>query len=128
MLLKEIHHRVKNNLQVICSLLSLQSRHVQDPASHAMFTESRDRVRSMALVHELLYGSKDLAHIDFSDYIRRLANALFKAYQMDYNRVSLGIHVENVSLGVDLGHSLRPHHQRTHLQRPETRLSAGVRG
>jgi len=102
MLLKEIHHRVKNNLQVISSLLSLQSRHVKDKSALAMFMESRDRVRSMALVHELLYGSADIAHIDFSEYIERLANALFKAYHTDKQRIQLETDVQGVSLGVDL--------------------------
>ncbi|MCK5147457.1 response regulator [bacterium] len=102
MLLKEIHHRVKNNLQVICSLLSLQSRHIKDPNALDMFTESRDRVRSMALVHELLYGSKNFSEIDFAEYLNRLTNTLFKAYATDKTKVDLQITVGDVSLGVDL--------------------------
>lgn len=102
MLLKEIHHRVKNNLQVISSLLSLQSRHVTNKDALAMFIESRGRVRSMALVHELLYGSHDIAHIDFSEYIDRLTSALFKAYHTDAQRIQISIDVKGVSLGIDL--------------------------
>ncbi|MFH1941286.1 MAG: PAS domain S-box protein, partial [bacterium] len=100
-LLKEIHHRVKNNLQVISSLLSLQSRHVKDEQALAMFRESQDRVKSMALIHEKLYQSEDLAHIDFSGYIQSLANDLFRAYRCDPGRISMDIKVENVSLTID---------------------------
>ena len=71
-LLKEIHHRVKNNMQVIYSLLNLQAKGITDTTVRAMFEESRDRVLSMALIHEKLYRSKDLAHIDFKEYLQSL--------------------------------------------------------
>jgi len=100
-LFKEIHHRVKNNLQIINSLLSLHSRHTQDSNTLQMFQECRNRVRSMALVHEKLYQSKNFSNIDFSDYIKSLAQSLFRAYKTDPGKVTLNIEVENIALSVD---------------------------
>lgn len=102
LLLKEIHHRVKNNMQVISSLLRLQSRHIEDPKAYEMFMESHARVRSMALVHENLYKSDDLGKIDFSDYIKPLANGLYRLYGQDPQKVKLIMDVQHVSLSIDL--------------------------
>nr|WP_054858558.1 histidine kinase dimerization/phosphoacceptor domain -containing protein [Methanobacterium formicicum] len=75
-LLREIHHRVKNNLQIISSLMSLQSEYTQEPETLKMFQESKNRIRSMALIHEKLYQSKDMAHIDFGEYLKSLTEML----------------------------------------------------
>ena len=100
-LLKEIHHRVKNNLQVISSLLYLQSKNIKDKGTLAVFQESQNRVRSMALVHERLYQSPDLARVDFAGYVRSLANYLLRSYGVNPNVIKLKIHLDNVLLGVD---------------------------
>ena len=100
-LLKEVHHRVKNNLQVISSLLHLQSEHTQDESSIRIFRKTQDRVRSMALVHERLYRSHDIAHVDFTDYIESLAHHLFKSQQTDTDRIKLAVDVQGVRLPID---------------------------
>ncbi|HWW73823.1 MAG TPA: histidine kinase dimerization/phosphoacceptor domain -containing protein, partial [Pyrinomonadaceae bacterium] len=100
-LLKEIHHRVKNNLQIISSLLNLQSTHIRDPRALEVFKEGQGRVRSMALIHEKLYQSDDLARVDFSEYISNLAAYLFRSYAMNAGGVRLGVEAEGVMLGVD---------------------------
>jgi PAS domain S-box-containing protein len=79
-LLREIHHRVKNNLQVVYSLLRLQSRLVTDPKASALFKDSQARVKAMALVHETLCQSKDVSRIDMSEYLRTLTRRLFQSY------------------------------------------------
>ncbi len=79
-LLKEIHHRVKNNLQVISSLLNLGARDIKDPQAQRVFTDSQNRIKSMAFIHEKLYRSKDLSRIDFSDYVRDLLDTLLVTY------------------------------------------------
>jgi two-component sensor histidine kinase len=100
-MLKEIHHRVKNNLQVISSLLNLQSAQEQNPAILAALKESQGRVRSMALVHEELYRSSDLADIAMDSYIRKLTANLFFAYQSTPTRITLDIKARDVYLPVD---------------------------
>ncbi|MFB2922152.1 PAS domain S-box protein [Aerosakkonema funiforme] len=101
-LLKEIHHRVKNNLQVISSLLGLQYRTIQDKQTIDIFQESQNRVRSMALIHENLYRSKELSKIDFAEYIRGLTINLFRSYQTNSNNVTLITEIgQNIFLDVD---------------------------
>ena len=100
-LLREIHHRVKNNMQVIISLLSLQSDNIKDKQSLEMFKESQDRIRSMSLIHEKLYQSEDLANIDFSGYVKDLVNRLFGSYGVNPERIELKIEIEDVSVGLD---------------------------
>ncbi len=100
-LLKEIHHRVKNNLQVISSLLYLQSKKINDEGSFQIFKESQNRIKSMALIHEKLYRSEDLAKIDFAEYIRNLTNSLFRSYEVSSSKVELKIKVDETSMGID---------------------------
>jgi PAS domain S-box-containing protein len=100
-LLKEIHHRVKNNLMIISSLLNLQSRYIKDEKSKNIFKESQNRARSMALIHERLYQSTDLKRIDFGDYIQTLANDLYRTYVMDSSLIKLNIDVKDVMLDID---------------------------
>lgn len=100
-LLREIHHRVKNNLQVISSLLNLQSSLVADPQALEVFQESQHRIRSMAFVHEKLYQSESLARIDFTEYVRTLTTYLFSSYGDRAQHITLAIQAEDVSLGID---------------------------
>lgn len=98
-LLKEIHHRVKNNLQVISSLLNLQAANVQDPKTLEQLKESQNRIRSMALIHERLYQSDDLARIDFGEYVRGLVSYLARSYSAP--RVRVNIDVQDINLAVN---------------------------
>ena len=100
-LLKEIHHRVKNNLQIIASLLKLQSKHSSDGKAGDVFQECQDRIRSMASVHSLLYRSRDFARVNFRDYIRETAGELLRIYQKSSVEISLDIHAEEVMLSID---------------------------
>ncbi|MBW4681612.1 MAG: PAS domain S-box protein [Microcoleus vaginatus WJT46-NPBG5] len=100
-LLKEIHHRVKNNLQIISSLLKLQSSYLKDIEAQTLFKDSYNRVRSMALIHEKLYRSSDLAKIDLADYIRNLLGNLFSSYGVSSQAIELKLKVDNISLDVD---------------------------
>jgi two-component sensor histidine kinase/CheY-like chemotaxis protein len=100
-LLKEIQHRVKNNLQVIASLLNLQSGHVQDEQARQALKESQNRIRAMALVHQKLYQSPDVAKIGFAQYIRELATQLFRSFGVPPETVSLKVQSHDIFLGVD---------------------------
>jgi len=100
-LLKEVHHRVKNNLQVVTSLLSLQALRFEDPLLAAAFQDSQARVRAMALVHEKLYRSKDLCRIDFASYLSELTIFLIQAYSPKHLSVTPDIHCEEFFLSVD---------------------------
>lgn len=100
-LLKEIHHRVKNNLQVIVSLLRLQARNLTDQQARAMFEESQNRVYSISLVHEMLYGAGDLARIDFSEYLHTLTKGLLDGWKGTGVSVGIVVAAEGVQLGVD---------------------------
>ncbi|MBF0545667.1 MAG: PAS domain S-box protein [Candidatus Riflebacteria bacterium] len=100
-LLKEIHHRVKNNMQVISSLLSLQSLYVEDEKVKEIFRECQGRIMAMAFVHSLLYKSKSLAEINFGEYVKELADQLIRSYQIGSLQINLIIQAENVMLSIE---------------------------
>jgi len=100
-LLREIHHRVKNNMQIISSLLRLQSQTIKDKTYSQLFEESQNRITSMALVHEKLYQSRDLAKIEFNAYIRDMVTGLFQSYGISTDRINLIFDVGDVSLGIN---------------------------
>jgi PAS domain S-box-containing protein len=100
-LLREIHHRVKNNLQVILSLLSVQSENVRDPAARAVITESESRIRSVSLIHEKLYRSLKLGGIDFAEYVNDLCVHLFHSFGAGAKGVRFELDADGVWLGVD---------------------------
>lgn len=100
LLVKEIHHRVKNNLMVISSLLNLQAAYIKDKAALNIFRDSQNRAKSMALIHERLYHSTDLKRIDFGDYIRSLATDLFHTYIHNPN-INLNLNVENIMVDIN---------------------------
>ncbi len=100
-LLREIHHRVKNNLQVISSLMSLQAERIPDEGARKMLKESQARIRSMAFIHEKLYQSRDLSKVDFASYIRSLAASLFQSYRLDPGQVRLETELEDVGIDIN---------------------------
>ena len=100
-LLKEVHHRVKNNLQVISSLLYLQSKDIENAWVFDIFQDSQSRIRSMALVHEKLYQSQDLGRIDFAEYVQSLANYLYRSYDTSSHLVDLNVNIDRVYLSID---------------------------
>jgi PAS domain S-box-containing protein len=105
-LLREIHHRVKNNLQIISSLMSLQSEYTQEPETLKMFQESKNRIRSMALIHEKLYQSEDMAHINFGEYLKSLVGMLSSFHKEKKDDVEVCLNCDNVFLEIDTAISL----------------------
>jgi two-component sensor histidine kinase len=101
LLLKEIHHRVKNNLQIIVSLLKLQAKYIFDSRDYEILNKSRTRIETMSLIHEKLYKSQDLANIDMDAYVRDLTVHLLKAYSYSIPLVNISVCSDNVSLGID---------------------------
>jgi two-component system CheB/CheR fusion protein len=98
-LLREIHHRVKNNLQIVSSLLSLQSNRIVDPQASEILQNSQNRVQAMALIHEILYQSPNLAALNFADYVQTLVTNLFTSYNVNRSQISLQV---NVPVGVTI--------------------------
>ena len=100
-LLKEIHHRVKNNLQVVTSLLRLEAGRSKVEATRTALQEMQGRIRSMALLHEMLYRSSDFAGVDLADYLRQLATQLFRALNTRFGAIRLHLELESITLGID---------------------------
>ena len=100
-LLKEIHHRVKNNLQIVSSLLNLQMEKLTDATAIELFKESQNRVRSIALFHEKLYQSKDLGGVEIAEYLRALADGLFATYGVNPDDIVLAVHTDDIPLDVE---------------------------
>ncbi len=100
-LLREIHHRVKNNMQVIISLLRLQADKIENKKYADMFKDSQNRIKSMSLIHEKLYQTQDFANIDFGEHVESLVNGLFVSHGIDTNKVKLNIDIKDVSLDLE---------------------------
>ncbi len=100
-LLKEVHHRVKNNMQVISSLLNLQSASLKNERTLSMFRESQNRVKSMALVHEILYQSQDIASVNFSLYVKQMSASLQKSFGARARDITVKVKVPNIVLDID---------------------------
>ncbi|MBU3966217.1 MAG: PAS domain S-box protein [Euryarchaeota archaeon] len=100
-LLREIHHRVKNNMQIISSLLKLQSGYIKDNKYIDMYKDSQNRITTMSLIHEKLYQSKDLSRIDLGGYIKELVEGLFISYNINPGKITMNINVDSVSMGIN---------------------------
>jgi two-component sensor histidine kinase len=100
-LLRETHHRVKNNLQIISSMLHLQGRHIKDPAILEALRDSRNRVNSMALIHQSLYREEHLKGINIREYIQALSQSLMTSYKVDQQRIGIDTEVQSLLLDVD---------------------------
>ncbi len=100
-LLKEIHHRVKNNMQIVSSLLSLQAGYINDKKMQEVFNESRNRIKALALIHEYLYKSKKLTKINFKNYINDLVNNLFSTYRLDLRNFKFIIAFDDIDFDID---------------------------
>jgi len=100
-LLREVHHRVKNNLQVIFSLIAWQSEYIKDTESLELLRDCQNRIQSMALVHDELYRAKDFANLDFAEYIKRLVGSLNQSYMLHEGKISFTINARNIALEID---------------------------
>ncbi|MBM3703119.1 MAG: PAS domain S-box protein [Actinobacteria bacterium] len=100
-LLREVYHRVKNNMQIISSLIGLQSEYARDKEVLEMFDDSKNRIRAMALIHEKLYQSENLAQIEFSEYLTSLRKEIIETYEVKTENIHIKINVDNVLLDID---------------------------
>lgn len=101
LLLREIHHRVKNNLQIIISLFNLQTSYIDDDKAYQALKEGQDRIKSMALIHERFYQSDGISKIDFDDYCRKLIEHLYSSFKINPNSIVVDVKIENVRLDID---------------------------
>jgi two-component sensor histidine kinase len=101
LLLREIHHRVKNNLQIIASLLKLQSRHIGDPRVLESLNESQSRVRTMALVHERIYRSSNLSEINLREYLQFLTRQILQFYNIQHYQVGISVTMDEILTDID---------------------------
>jgi len=101
LLLREIHHRVKNNLQIISTLLSLQSSNIEDQGVIDLYRESQNRILSIALIHENLYQSEDLTNINFASYLKNLIDDLFHSYGVDPAEIQITMEIKDVKMGIE---------------------------
>lgn len=100
-LLREVHHRVKNNMQVISSILNLQSSYVSDEYTLNLLKESQNRIKTMAYIHESLYQNKSFTSVNFSDYVHTLVNNIVQSYSYSSDKILLEINIENMTLSLD---------------------------
>ncbi|PHN93881.1 histidine kinase [Maribacter sp. 6B07] len=100
-LLKEVHHRVKNNLQTVSSLLSLQSRNIETGPMKGLLKGTQNRVIAMAMVHEMLYMRNDISHIEYKSYVQELGEYLIRSIKGNDNHVDLKIDIPDIKLGID---------------------------
>ena len=100
-LLKEIHHRVKNNMQIISSLLKLQTRKIPDKKTKELFKTSHQRVKTMALIHEKLYASSDLINIDFKNYVQKLTDQIFRHFMDTARNLSFNLDIDDIFLDIN---------------------------
>jgi two-component sensor histidine kinase len=100
-LIKELHHRVKNNLQVISSILNLQSSYVSDPSTLDILQESQNRIKSMSFIHETLYRTTDFSSINFSEYIKSLSHNLIQSYTLQNCKVDFVADIDTIEMSID---------------------------
>ncbi len=100
-LLKEIHHRVKNNMQIISSLISLQLEQIDDEKAYDVLLNSQNRIYSMALIHEKLYQSGDFSHINFGEYINSILIHLYSSFNLDSDKIKIEVNIETVDIDLD---------------------------
>lgn len=100
-LVREIHHRVKNNLQIITSLLNLQTSYIKDREDKALFKQSQNRINSMSMIHEMLYNSDNLANVEYSRYVHQLATNLISSFKGEVNNIELSLDIPKIFLNLD---------------------------
>ncbi len=100
-LLKEVHHRVKNNMQVVSSILNLQSSYLNDPYALSVLKESQNRIKTMSYIHESLYQNKTFTSVNFSEYLNTLTNNIIQSYSINETKIKLVLDIEKISLSLD---------------------------